>query len=67
MTPGALDCLGDCGTDGRVTLDELVRGVRIALGVEAIATCPAMDSDGDSIVTVVDLVGAVDRALTGCS
>ena len=38
------DCADDCNADQRVTIDELVEGVRIALGEEPVATCPAADS-----------------------
>jgi hypothetical protein len=58
-------CVGDCSQDGRVTIDELVRGVNLALGA-AIGACPAFDSNGDGLVTVEELVRAVNSALNGC-
>lgn len=64
-TPTALvGCTGDCGSDGSVTIDELVRGVNLALG--AGGTCPAFDVNGDGAVTIEELVRAVTVALNGC-
>jgi hypothetical protein len=56
----------DCNGDGRVTVDELVRGVAIALRQSAADDCPAIDRDGDGAVTVDELVAAVGDALRGC-
>jgi cysteine-rich repeat protein len=60
-------CPGDCGSDGRVTVDELVRGVRIALGDDSVASCSAFDADQSSTVTIDELVRGVRAALDGCS
>jgi len=61
-------CTGDCGLlDGVVSVDELVKGVNIALGVAELAECPSFDSNHDELVTVDELVRAVDHALEGCS
>ena len=57
-------CTGDCGGDGTVTIDELIRGVNLALG--AAASCPAFDVNGDGAVTIEELVRAVAAALNGC-
>lgn len=59
-------CPGDCGRNGEVTIDELLIGVRIALGLEPMNTCPAADSDADGEVRIDDLVRAVIAALEGC-
>jgi len=59
-------CPGDCGGDGVVTIDELTRGVRIALGEAPLSLCPAADADGDRTVAVPDLVRAVSASLEGC-
>jgi hypothetical protein len=59
-------CYGDCGADGEVTVDELIVGVNIALGVASVSQCTPMDSSGDGEVTVDELIGAVNNALTGC-
>jgi len=58
-------CAGDCNGDGAVTVDEIVRGVTMALGAPE-PTCGAMDADADGLVTITDLVRAVAVALSGC-
>jgi hypothetical protein len=59
-------CPGDCDGGGGTTINELIRGVTIALGSAQLETCPASDSDSDGRVTVADLVRAVTAALDGC-
>lgn len=59
-------CAGDCDGDGEVSVDELIAGIRIALGAAALAECPACDSDHDGQVTVDDVVRAVTAALRSC-
>jgi hypothetical protein len=59
-------CAGDCDGDGEVVVAELIAGIRIALGADALAECPACDSDHDGRVTVDDVVRAVTAALRGC-
>ncbi|MDX2171248.1 MAG: hypothetical protein SF182_29535 [Deltaproteobacteria bacterium] len=59
-------CVGDCSGDRRVTIDELVSGVNIALGGPAVSTCPAMDANGDGAVGIDELVRAVGAALGSC-
>lgn len=55
-------CGGDCNRDGAVTIDEVLRGVALALGTGALP-CPAY---GAAPVTIDLLVGAVNNALSGC-
>lgn len=59
-------CAGDCGGDGSVTIDELIRAVGIALG-GPVSACPAGDVNGDGLVLIEELVSAVRRALDGCA
>ena len=59
-------CHGDCGSDGAVTVDEIITGVNVALGTSVIGQCKAMDASGEGEVTVDELVGAVRNALSGC-
>jgi len=65
MAP-TVHCVGDCDASGEVTVDELVRGVNIALGTAALSLCEMFDHDGSRAVTVDELVSAVNRALAGC-
>jgi hypothetical protein len=60
-------CTGDCSGNGTVTVDELVRGVNIALGTVASEECPGLDADGNLRVTVNELITAVTNALGGCA
>src|SRR6185369_12835894 len=66
-TTRAQTCPGDCDDSGRVTVDELVRGVNIALGRVNLDLCEGLDADHDRAVRVNELVGAVARALGGCA
>jgi hypothetical protein len=60
-------CAGDCDQGGSVTVDELVKGVNIALGVASVDICEEMDANGDGAITVDELIVAVNRALIGCA
>ncbi len=60
-------CAGDCNGDFEVTVNELVTGMNIALGSLPISTCPNFDRIGDNMVTIDELVFAVDNALSGCA
>ena len=59
-------CTGDCDASGVVTIDELVTGVNVALGVLPVATCPGFDRSGDGAVGIAELIAAVGDALHGC-
>jgi ELWxxDGT repeat protein len=59
-------CSGDCNGDGVVSIDELIRAVRIPLGVAPVADCSAADASGDGQVTIDELIQAVNAALAGC-
>ncbi len=62
----AAACDGDCSGDDVVTVDEIVRGVSIALGQAEVDTCPPFDRGGDGQVTVDEIIAAVAAALNGC-
>jgi hypothetical protein len=62
----AQTCDGDCNDDHSVAIDEIILGVRMALGDAPIGDCRAMDGDGNGAVTVNELIAAVTRALQGC-
>lgn len=59
-------CAGDCNHDTRVSVNELVTGVNMALGTMPITECPDIDPNGDHSVSVAELVAAVNNALGGC-
>ena len=54
---------GDCNADGSVTIDELLKGVNIALGNLPIDTCAVFDQNHDAEVTVDELIAAINAAL----
>jgi len=49
-----------------LTVDELVKGVNIALGNSALSECPEFDSSEDGRVTIDELIKGVNAALQGC-
>ncbi len=59
-------CAGDCGGDGQVTIDELIAGVDIALGIAPVSGCRAADLSGEGRVGIDELVRAVQAALMAC-
>jgi hypothetical protein len=63
---GRTPCVGDCNGDGRVTIGELISGVLISLGTAPLARCPAFDESGNGIVSIAELITAVNNALDGC-
>jgi arylsulfatase A-like enzyme len=60
-------CVGDCGSDGRVTVDDLVKGVNLALSARPVSECAAFDTDGNGRVVVNEVVQGVRAALEGCT
>jgi hypothetical protein len=67
LAAGQPICAGDCDGNGQVTVDEILRGVNVALGAATIAACVVADGDGDGQVTIDELIGAVNAALSGCA
>ena len=63
-TPGG--CVGDCDSNGEVTIDEVIKGVNIALGNATVDTCRQFDVDGSGAVTINELIIAVTNVLSGC-
>jgi hypothetical protein len=51
-------CVGDCGGEGQVTVDELLAMVNIALGNANVSTCTAGDvnSDGQTLSETSDMI-----------
>jgi hypothetical protein len=60
-------CAGDCNGNGVVTINELITGVAIALGNQALAACTPLDRNGDGRITINELIAAVNAALVGCA
>jgi len=59
-------CFGDCDLSFDVTIDEVVLGLKIALGDAAIDQCPGLDIDRSATATVEEVVAAVGSSLNGC-
>lgn len=59
-------CTGDCRGDGKVSVDEIVLMLNIALGTERADLCPNGDAGEDGMVSVDEIVAAVNYALNGC-
>lgn len=59
MPPAA----GDCNGDLDISVDELVLGVNIALGMRPLGDCTRFDSDNSRSVVISELVTAVRSAL----
>jgi hypothetical protein len=55
--------VGDCNRNGTVAIDELVRGVNIALGGAPVSECTPFDRVADGKVTIDELVRGVANAL----
>jgi hypothetical protein len=66
-TPTLARCVGDCDHNGKVAVNELVRGVNIALSTATLDGCPEFNCNGSGHVTVDCLVRAVNSALRGCA
>lgn len=62
----AAGCVGDCGGDSQVTVNELITMVNIALGTAQISACAVGDANGDGQITVNEIITAVNNALNGC-
>lgn len=52
--------------NGAVAIDELVRGVNIALGSLSFDGCLPIDRNGDGALTIDELIAAVSNALSAC-
>lgn len=59
-------CIGDCGGDSEVSVDELIRMVNIALGTSGLDVCRSGDRDENGVITIDEIVAGVRGALEGC-
>jgi hypothetical protein len=57
--------VGDCDKNGKVSIDELVLGVNIALGRKSVDECTPFDRVQNGKVSVDELVRGVRNALDG--
>ncbi len=62
---GQQTCNGDCNSDGRVTISELIRAVNASL-LGDLSYCRSVDSNLDGAVSIAELVRAVNQSLFGC-
>jgi hypothetical protein len=60
-------CPGDCDYDGIVKVNEVIRGVGIAVGAVGLSTCRAADVTTDGKIGIDELIRSVDALLSGCS
>jgi hypothetical protein len=58
-------CVGDCNGDGMVSINELILGVNIALGLQPPSACPAFQN-AQGVVDIAQLIKGVNNALNGC-
>jgi hypothetical protein len=65
-TPTLVVCAGDCDGSGRVTVDDLILAVNIALGQQLLGRCRSLDADHDGVIAINELIRAVAYALDGC-
>jgi hypothetical protein len=59
-------CIGDCNANARVTVDEIITLVNIALGTGSMAECGSGDADLNNAITIDEILTAVSNALNGC-
>jgi hypothetical protein len=66
ITKTGLACVGDCGGNGEVTVDELILMVNVALGGTPVSSCLAGDRDSNGEITIDEILQAVNNSLVGC-
>ena len=59
-------CIGDCNTDGSVTVNEILGMIDVALGNAQVVGCSAGDANIDDQITVDEILTAMNAALGGC-
>lgn len=62
----AATCPGDCSGSLMVRISDLITCVSIALQTQSVSACSACDVNMDGMVTVAELIAAVDATLYGC-
>ena len=59
-------CAGDCNRNCAVAVDELIRGVRVALSLSPLDACVAVDADLDGVAKIPELIESVRNSLGTC-
>ena len=54
----------DCDGDGRITINEIILGVNMALNTQPLDQCPTFDRNFDEQINVDELVGAIVAMLS---
>ncbi len=62
-TAPLLPRVGDCDQNQRITVEEILLGVNIALGQQPVGACQRFDGDADGVVSIDELLAAVDALL----
>src|SRR5262245_32457584 len=58
-------CVGDCQGDGEVSINDLILGVNISLGLQPLDACPPFQN-AQGEVDIAQLIKGVTNALNGC-
>jgi hypothetical protein len=66
ITSAAAGCVGDCGHNGTVTVDEIITLMSIALGTLPSTTCETGSGAHPGRITVDQILAAVNNALNRC-
>ena len=64
--PGSGTCVGDCDGSGAVDVSEVIRCVGMAVGTGG-GDCARCDVNGDTVVSINEIVAAVSSLLAGCA
>lgn len=67
VTPTQGPCPGDCDGDQLISINEIIRGVNIALGRPGLADCIQFDVNRDGSVGITELISAIFAASQTCS
>jgi hypothetical protein len=59
-------CIGDCDANARVTVDEIITMVNVALGTASMAECGGGHADLNGEITIDEILTGVSNALYGC-
>jgi hypothetical protein len=65
-SPTPMGCVGDCDANKIVVVNEVVKGVAMAQGNLPLSSCPVFDTNGNHMVDINELIGAVASLLNGC-